>query len=356
MADTIGHYEIVERLGAGGLGEVVRARDTKLGRTVAIKIVADAVDADPDAREALLADARAMTQVSHPSIATLYEVGEDGGRVFLVFEFVPGTTLRLFMGDRPLNPKRAVDLAIQLADALAAGHAHGHLHGDVNPETIMITPTGRAKLLDFGLSRWTAGGRARANVVSAESDGRMLGSLAYMSPEQALGGGVDHRTDVFSLGCVIYEMLSGISPFARPGSESTVIQILQVSPPPPSSLNPRVPPELDRVVQRSLVKSLEQREPSMASLSADLKQLAANLEAPIEDAGPTPAPAVRSPRSRRWLGRVLLLATLLALAFAVWRWRDAAVDLWRRIGEPVQSDPVAEHGPVRPSAAVSRVA
>jgi len=355
MADTIGHYEIVERLGAGGLGEVFRARDTKLGRTVAIKIVESAIAGDPDARAALLADARAVTQLSHPSIAALYDAGEDGDRVFLVFEFVPGTTLRSFMGERPLNPKRAIDLATQLADALAAGHAHGHAHGDVNPETIMVTPTGRAKLLDFGLSRWTAGGRARANAATAESEGRMLGSLAYMSPEQALGGGVDHRTDVFSLGCVLYEMLTGVSPFAKPGNESTVIQILQLSPPSPSSLNPRVPSGLDRIVQQSLIKSLDRREPSIASLSAGLKRLAPDLDVPIEDTIPPPVSATPA-RSWRWLRLLLLLVVVLALMVAAWRWRDDAINLWRQISEPIESGPTSEHGPITPSGGFPRVA
>ncbi len=350
MAETIGHYQVIERLGAGSLGDEVRARDTRLGRTVTIKLIDGDIAGDPESREAFLADARASTALSHPSVASLFEPGEDGERLFLVFEFVPGTTLRAFMGDRPLNPKRAIDLATQVADAVADGHAQGLLHGDINPETIMITPTGRAKLLDYGLSRWTAGGRARANAAEADAAGTMLSSLAYMSPEQALGGTVDGRTDVFSLGTVLYEMLTVVSPFAQAGAESTLVQVLQRALAAPSSLNSRVAPELDALVGRTLMRSLDQREASAAALSADLKSLGADLEGRAVEALAAPVAARRSPRRSGWL---LLLLLLGLAALGAWYWRDTASQLWRGLVD--RAAPVGQLTPLNQRPAGRRV-
>src|SRR5665213_2261562 len=158
MFDTLGHYKILDRLGAGGLGDVYRARDTRLGRTVAIKVVAPAIAGDRDRRERLLGDARATMALSQPNIAALYEIGEDQGELFLVFEFVPGETLKIAIAGRPLNSRRAVDLAVQIADALADAHAAGIVDGDLSPDTIIVTPKGNAKILDVGLGAWTKGG------------------------------------------------------------------------------------------------------------------------------------------------------------------------------------------------------
>src|SRR4051794_25663363 len=195
MFETLGHYKILERLGAGGMGEVYRARDTRLGRTVAIKVLVESVAGDPDRRARFLEDARAAAALSHPNIAALYEIGEDQNQLFLVFEFAPGETLTTVIGGRPINPRRAVDLAVQIADALAEAHAAGIVHRDIKPANIIVTPKGNAKVLEFGLVAWTAGGAERAHAVAATTDAgepATPGTVPYMSPEQALDERVDY--------------------------------------------------------------------------------------------------------------------------------------------------------------------
>src|SRR5471030_3291065 len=226
MLETLGHYKILDRIGAGGMGEVYRARDTRLGRTVAVKVMSAALAADPARRERFLQEARATAALSHPNIAALYEIGEDQGELFLVFEFIPGDTLKTTIAGRPLNPRRAIDLAVQLADALADAHAEGIVHRDIKSDNIIVTPKGNAKILDFGLATWTAGGAERDHAAQATmmntAEGTTLGTVAYMSPEQALGERVDHRTDIFSLGIVMFEMLTGKLPFS--GTTSTALR------------------------------------------------------------------------------------------------------------------------------------
>src|SRR5262249_55101869 len=221
MFETLGQYKILDRIGAGGMGEVYRARDTRLGRTVAIKVLAPDVANDPARRDRFLREARAAAALSHPNIAALYEIGEDQGELFLAFEFVPGEPLTNVIGGRPLNPRRALDLAMQIGDALAEAHAAGIVHRDIKPGNVIITPKDKAKVLDFGLATWTMGGHEREQAVREDTDvataaGTVLGTTAYMSPEQALGEKVDERTDIFSLGIVLFEMLTGAPPFTGP--------------------------------------------------------------------------------------------------------------------------------------------
>src|ERR1700733_10304650 len=227
MLETLGHYKILDRIGAGGMGEVYRARDTRLGRTVAIKVLSAGVAADPSRRERFLQEARATAALSPPNIAALYEIGEDQGELFLVFEFIPGETLKTTIAGRPMNPRRALDLAVQIADALADAHAEGIVHRDIKPENIIVTPKGNAKILDFGLATWTSSGaeRDQAATMMATGAGTTLGTVAYMSPEQALGEQVDHRTDIFSLGVVIFEMITGRMPFSGSTSTALALQI-----------------------------------------------------------------------------------------------------------------------------------
>ena len=170
MVESLGDYKILDRIGAGGMGEVFRARDTRLGRTVAIKVIGPQIADDPGRRERFLEEARAAATLSHPNIAALYEIGEDQGQLFLVFEFVPGESLKTVIGGRPLNPRRAIDLAVQVADALADAQAGGIVHRDIKPASIMVTPKGNAKILDFGLSTWTAGGAEREHAAEGGDD------------------------------------------------------------------------------------------------------------------------------------------------------------------------------------------
>src|SRR5215510_9425415 len=247
MFETLGHYRILDRIGAGGMGEVYRARDTRLGRTVAIKVLSAAVAGDQDRRERFLQEARATAALSHPNIAALYEIGEDQGQLFLVVEFVPGETLGATIAGRPLNPRRALDLAIQVADALADAHAVGIIHRDIKPANIIVTPKGNAKILDFGLATWTTGGAERehaadAATIAATGTGTTLGTVAYMSPEQALGQHVDQRTDIFSLGIVLFEMLTGRQPFKGPTATALALEIVQTPAPAPTTINRSLPP------------------------------------------------------------------------------------------------------------------
>ena len=264
MFETLGHYKILDRIGAGGMGEVYRARDTRLGRTVAIKVLTADVAGDPDRRARFLEEARATAALSHPNIAALYEIGEDQDQLFLVFEYVPGETLKNVIAGRPLNPRRAIDLAVQIADALADAHAEGIVHRDIKSDNIIVTPKGNAKILDFGLATWTAGGAERdhagqAATMMATAAGTALGTVAYLSPEQALGERVDHRTDIFSLGIVMFEMLTGRLPFTGTTSTALALQIVQAPAPVPSAVNTFLQPELDRIVGKAMANSLEPR-------------------------------------------------------------------------------------------------
>jgi serine/threonine protein kinase len=277
---SIAHYNLLEPIGRGALGEVYRARDTRVGRTVALKVIEPALIADETRRLALLDEARLAATLSHPNIATLFDVSDAAGVSYLAYEFAGGAPLRAAMGGRPMNPRRAVELCAQMADALAEGHAAGILHGDLRPETIVVTPKGSAKLLDFGMWRWSRGGLTRRAAGRAPQSlpDEAAAVTAYMAPEQALGGRMDGRADVFSLGTILYEMLTGRNPFIAASVSDTVMNIVRSTPAPPSSLNEAVPGDLDSIITRALAKDLEHRFQSAASLSAELRSVALALD------------------------------------------------------------------------------
>jgi serine/threonine-protein kinase len=310
MFENLGHYKILDRIGEGGIGEVYRARDTRVGRTVALKILGPDLTGDAPRRERLLRDAQAAARVSHPNIAVLYEIGEDQGQHFLAFEFVAGDRLSAVMSGRPLNPRRAIDLAIQIADALADAHAVGMVHGDIKPDNVIVTLKGNAKILDFGLANWTAGGRGRAQTPTAP-----LTTAAYLSPEQAIGEPVDERTDIFSLGIVLFEMLTGRLPFTGATPTAMALQIAQAPAPSASSVVPSLPRELDAIVAKALAKSLDQRCQSAATMAAELRAVAAVLDARSTADEEAWAPAVKGDGSRagrpRLRGALILAGALL---------------------------------------------
>ena len=329
MFETLGQYKILDRIGAGGMGEVYRARDTRLGRTVAIKVIAAAIADDPERRERFLHDARAAMALSHPSIAAVYEIGEDQGALFLAFEFVPGETLRAAGGGHPMNSMRAIDYAVQLADALADAHAAGIVHGDLKPDNVIVTPKGRAKILDFGFAPWTNGGaaRVRAAVDAASAHVPAADTTPYLSPEQALGEHTDHRTDIFSLGVMLFELLTGRVPFA---GDSLPLRIVQAKTPAPSSVNATVPKDLDPIVEKALAKSLDRRYESTATFAAELRSMAAILDERATEAeshAPAPAAARRARSGVRW-GLIVFLLLMLALAAGAWLERDALTRVW----------------------------
>jgi serine/threonine protein kinase len=277
---AIAHYNLLDRMGEGGIGEVYRARDTKVGRTVALKVVSPAIAASPDRLARLLEDAAAAATLSHPNIATLWDVGEADGHHYLAYEFTAGHRLREEAAGTPLNPRRALDLAIQIADGVAEAHAHGVIHGDLRPDTVVVTGKGSAKILDFGMAPWTRGGAAR--VRAAQSPDALppeaVRIVAYMSPEEAIGGAVDGRSDVFALGTITYELVTGKNPFSGPSASDTIFNIIKGTPKPPSQLNSAVPPDLDATITKALSPDIAQRQQSAAAFAAELRTVAAILD------------------------------------------------------------------------------
>jgi eukaryotic-like serine/threonine-protein kinase len=328
MFETLGLYKILEPIGAGGIGELFRARDTRLGRTVAIRVVDPSIAADPVKRARFLEDAHAAESLSHPNIAALFEVSEDQGALFLVFEFVPGETLKSAIAGRPMNPRRAIDLAVQIADALAEAHALGVVHRDIRPGNILVTPKGNAKVLDFGLAAWTRGGaeREQAATLVAGGTGTTMSTAPYLSPEQVLGEALDQRTDVFSLAIVLFEMATGSLPFAGTTPDAVALRIAQAVPPLPSSLNAELPAELDAILAKALSKSPTLRYEAAATLAAELRSVGAILDvrSDVSEAAAA-AVVVGPPRSSRvWV----VLLVLAAIGAAGWLMRNRIAALW----------------------------
>ena len=313
MLEQLGHFNLLERVGAGGLGTAFRARDTVLGRTVLVKNAAERVGSDPRARKRFLKDARAAATVSHPNVATLFEVSDRPDELFLVFEFVPGKTLDQLQAGRPLDVRRSVDLGVQLAEALGASHARGVLHLDVRPANIKVSLGGHAKLLDTGLSAWTTRGRADRAAGSVDDRGAGDREDLYRSPEQRRGEPPDHRSDLFSLGVILCEMLTGRVPAdgASPG---------RATPTRLAAVNTAVPPDLDTIVERAMAERVEDRYQSAVSFAAELRSVAAMLDVRSGDREPPSLVTSKEMRSRgsfRWL---IPLLAVLALAFATWLW------------------------------------
>ena len=310
--EQLGHYNLLERVGAGGLGTAFRARDTVVGRTVLVKNAAERLGSDPLARTRFLKDAHAAATVSHPNVATLFEVGDRPDQLFLVFEFVPGKTLDEVQSGRPLDVRRAIDLGFQIAAALGAAHSQGVLHLDVRPENVKVSLGGHAKLLDTGLSAWTAGGRATRAAPSLDDQGAGDRADRYRSPEQRRGEPPDHRSDLFSLGVILFEMLAGRVP--SDGASGRAM------PTRPGAVNTAIPAELDAIVERAMAERVEDRYQSAASFSAELRSLAAILDIRSGDREPPSQVTTKAAPSRGSLRWLILLLAFVALAFAAWLW------------------------------------
>jgi len=259
-----GVYEVIAPVAAGGMGEVYRAIDTVLGRDVAIKVLTRAASTNPDHRARFEREARAVAALSHPNILGIYSFGQQDGIAYAVIEWLEGHTLREELGRGPFALRRVIDLGAQMALGLAAAHDKGLVHRDVKPENVFVMPDGVVKLLDFGLVRIESDSRAELSADGAQTDvvtdpGMLLGSVGYMSPEQASGSVADFRSDVFSLGVVLFEMLTGNSPFRRHSPVETLNATLKEAPPSVATLAPGVPVSLERIVMRCLEKSPAER-------------------------------------------------------------------------------------------------
>jgi TolB-like protein/Tfp pilus assembly protein PilF len=322
IGEILSHYRILGQLGAGGMGVVYEAEDTILGRHVALKLLPEDPRHDTRARERFEREAKAASALNHPGICVVHEIGEDRGHTFIVMELMKGQTLRSRIGGDPLEPELLLDLGVQIADALEAAHAEGIIHRDVKPGNIFVTERGQAKLLDFGLAKQvrksTGADREDPTAVlpaQLTRAGAVVGTLAYMSPEQARGKELDARTDLYSFGAVLYEMATGVEPFPGGSSVDVLEAILSREPLPPVRLNARVPAELERIIAKAMEKDRALRYQSASEMRADLQRLRRDTTQDRPGA-PSGWVGARTTSSRRWVRPVLAGALAVALAAA----------------------------------------
>ncbi len=359
VGQRVGHYQILSTLGKGGMGEVYLAEDTKLRRKVALKFLSASFMNDPDRVRRFEQEARAASALNQPNILTIHEIGETEGRRFIATEYIEGETLRQRMLTGPLTLAETLGIAEQVASALAAAHAAGIIHRDIKPENIMLRRDALVKVLDFGLAKLTqpeeAGAEDPTRAFIKTSAGVVMGTTAYMSPEQARGQTVDARSDLWSLGVVMYEMIAGHTPFAGQTNSDVLVSILEREPKALTSLSAKIPEALDWIVTKALTKDRDDRYQTARELLTDIRRLKQRLEltteverstAPesanssagnsITQASPNMSPPASSNHRPRLL-RMLLFALAIALVAGVVMWRSSASWFKRSVpsGPPV---------------------
>ncbi len=318
----LGPYEILDPLGAGGMGEVYRARDSRLGRDVAIKVLPEHLAGDPQALERFEREARAIAALSHPNIVALFDVGSDQGISYTVTELLEGENLRAGLARGLMNWRRAVEIGAGIADGLSAAHSKGIIHRDLKPENIFLTTDGRTKVLDFGIARRVTVSGSGSNAPTQTAAGTLLGTVGYMSPEQVRGEPAEAPSDIFSFGCVLYEMVTGRRAFTHPTSAETMTAILKEEPPQAADSVKGLPAELNRLIVRTLEKSPQRRLQSARDLAASLRDLAA-----ADTSRRAALPMARLSRRALGLAALALVAVIAGVLLTVWLlWREEPID------------------------------
>jgi serine/threonine-protein kinase len=281
MGQTISHYRLEQELGRGGMGRVYKAYDTVLDRTVVLKLLASDLITDKESRNRFLREARLASALDHPNICTIYEIAEADGQYFIAMQYVPGKTLKQLIGGRPLSLDSLLSIALQVGDAIAAAHARGIIHRDIKSTNIIITPRGQVKVLDFGLAKLLADKERAVSPSTGEAEvtrvGATLGTPSYMSPEQARGERVDHRSDIFSFGVVLYEMAAGRTPFKEKSQVETMSAVINQPHPPVIERNKNIPPPLSALIDRALAKKPSDRYQSVQQMVEELRPIRLSL-------------------------------------------------------------------------------